>query len=59
MKSLFKIFLALFIVGCSGSDDLKLDKPPVNSTIPDDVPIAKSEPKTVINPELPPEPVTE
>lgn len=57
MKYSFLSIIFLFLIGCSNQDDV-LKNPPNNSTIPEDVPIAKPDPKLDIN-KNPPTPVTE
>lgn len=73
MRNLFKfsagpahVFAACAVFACAlalgGCDDEKKDalqKPPVDSEVPKDVPIAPSEPKVDINADMPPLPVTE
>lgn len=46
-------------MGCLDDKEAALEKPPVDSNIPQDVPVSQSEPASAINPELPPVPVTE
>lgn len=59
MNKLILILSLIFIVGCSDDKEVILDKPPVQSDITSDIPIAKSEPNNKIDPELPPVPVAE
>ncbi|AKT91798.1 hypothetical protein [Campylobacter gracilis] len=61
-----RVFVACAIFVCAlalgGCDDEKKDtlqKPPVDSEVPKDVPIAPSEPKVDINADMLPLPVTE
>ena len=50
---------ALALGGCEDEKKNTLQKPPVDSEVPKDVPIAPSEPKVDINADMPPLPVTE
>ena len=50
---------ALALSGCDDEKKDTLQKPPVDSEVPKDVPIAPSEPKVDINADMPPLPVTE
>ena len=50
---------ALALGGCDDEKKDTLQKPPVDSEVPKDVPIASSEPKVDINADMPPLPVTE
>ena len=59
MRYFLILLLALFIIGCDKKEDEALKIPPTKSEIPSDVPIAKSEPQTQVDKELPPLPVTE
>lgn len=59
MRYFLILLLALFFVGCDEKEDEALKIPPTKSEIPSDVPIAKSEPQTEVDKELPPVPVTE
>lgn len=51
-------FMAFFLISCSDSDEKELKLPPNNATIPDDVPIAKPDPKINIS-KNPPAPEAE
>lgn len=59
MRYFLILLLAFFIAGCDKNENEALKMPPTTSEIPNDVPIAKSEPQKEVDKELPPLPVTE
>ena len=59
MRFFLSFILLFFIFGCDEKKEESLKMPPSGSEIPSDVPIAKSEPQSEVDKELPPLPVTE
>ena len=59
MRFFLSLTLLFFLFGCDEKKDEALKMPPTANEAPSDVPIAKSEPQTEVDKELPPVPVTE
>lgn len=59
MRYFLSAILLVFFIGCDSDTQNDLKVSPPQSEIPDDVPIAKSEPQNKVDSELPPLPVTE
>ena len=59
MRFFLSLTLLFFLFGCDKKEDEALKIPPTKNEVPSDVPIAKSEPQSEVDKDLPPLPVTE